>query len=97
MGSAASRGDGAAGWRGEFASWWPELQGGDRSAVSDAWSARGGLWGEPVTVRTQSGPISGVDKRLDADGGLVLRLDSGLEQVVLAGDLEPATAPPEGA
>ena len=80
-----------------FESWWPELQEGDRSAVIDAWSARGGFWGEPVTVRTPSGPISGVAQRLDADGGLVLRLDSGLEQVVLAGDLEPATAPPEGA
>ena len=80
-----------------FESWWPELQEGDRSAVIDAWSARGGFWGEPVTVRTPSGPISGVAQRLDADGGLVLRLDSGLEQVVRAGDLEPAPAPPDGA
>lgn len=80
-----------------FEPWWPQLQEGDRAAVIEAWSARAGFWGEPVTVRTPNGPVTGIAQRLDADGGLVLRLESGLEQVVLAGDLEPATGLPEDA
>lgn len=72
---------------------WPRLQEGDRAAVLDAWSEYAAFWGETVTVRTPSGPVTGVAQRLDREGGLVLRLESGTEFVALAGDLEvPADA-----
>ena len=72
---------------------WDALQEGDRAAVLAAWSEHAAFWGEPVTVRTPSGPVTGVAQRLDEDGALVLRLESGAEATVLAGDLEPgATA-----
>lgn len=73
----------------EFEPLWTELQEGDRAAVLRAWSERAAFWGEPVTVRTPAGPVGGVAQRLDADGALVLRLESGAETTVLAGDLEP--------
>jgi len=85
----------AAGFLEAFEPLWPELQEGDRAAVLGAWSSRAAYWGEPVTVRAPGGPVTGVAQRLDADGGLVLRLESGLEQVVLAGDLEPVLDLPE--
>ncbi|MEO5989048.1 MAG: biotin--[acetyl-CoA-carboxylase] ligase [Candidatus Eisenbacteria bacterium] len=85
----------AAAFLGAFEPLWPELQEGDRSAVLDAWSARAAFWGEPVTVRTPSGPVTGVAQRLDRDGGLVLRLEGGTERLVLAGDLELSPQMPE--
>ena len=57
------------------------------------WSRWCGHWGERVCVRTPAGPVQGIAQRLDADGALVLRADSGVETSVLAGDLVPA---PEG-
>lgn len=71
---------------------WTELQEGDRAAVLAAWSERAAFWGEPVTVRTPSGPVTGLAQRLDEDGGLVLRLENGAETTVVAGDLEPGAA-----
>lgn len=71
---------------------WAELQEGDRGAVRDAWSGLAAFWGEPVTVHTPSGPVTGVAQRLDEIGGLVLRLESGAEIAVLAGDLEPGAS-----
>lgn len=71
---------------------WDEAQEGDRDAVLEAWSARAAFWGGPVTVRTPTGPLTGVAQRLDADGALVLRLESGVETTVLAGDLEMGAA-----
>ncbi len=68
---------------------WDEVQEGDRTAVLAAWSAAAAFWGEPVTVRTPAGAVTGVAQRLDEAGGLVLRLESGTETTVLAGDLEP--------
>lgn len=75
---------------------WAEAQEGDRDAVLAAWSARAAFWGEPVTVRTPAGEVTGIAQRLDHDGGLVLRLESGIETTVIAGDLEPAAAGGEG-
>lgn len=72
---------------------WAELQEGDRAKVLAAWSERAAFWGEPVTVRTPAGAVAGVAQRLDGDGGLVLRLESGAETTVIAGDLEPGAAP----
>lgn len=68
---------------------WAELQEGDRAKVLDAWSERAAFWGETVTVRAPAGPVTGVATRLDRDGALVLRLESGAETTVVAGDLEP--------
>ena len=74
---------------------WPELQERDGARVLDAWCARAAFWGYTVTVRTPSGPVTGVAQRLDHEGGLVLRLESGTEFLVLAGDLEPTLESPE--
>ncbi len=68
---------------------WTQLQEGDRAALLEAWSARAAFWGEPVAVRTPAGDVHGVARRLDPDGGLVLRLESGIETTVLAGDVSP--------
>lgn len=71
---------------------WDELQEGDRSRVLEAWTAHAAFWGERVTVRTPAGPLEGIARRLEDDGALVLRLDSGAETIVRAGDLEPTGA-----
>jgi BirA family biotin operon repressor/biotin-[acetyl-CoA-carboxylase] ligase len=71
---------------------WTRLQEGDRASLLREWSARAAFWGEPVTVNAPGGPLSGVAQRLDDDGALVLRLESGIEQRVVAGDLAPANA-----
>ena len=69
-----------------------QLASGDRAGVLGAWSGRAAFWGEPVTVNAPGGAVEGVAQRLDGDGALVLRLESGVEQRVLAGDLVPAGA-----
>ncbi len=72
---------------------WNELQEGDRAGVLAEWSRWGAHWGEWVCVRTPAGPVEGIAQRLDADGGLVLRTDAGVETTVFAGDV---TGPKEG-
>lgn len=79
----------------EFEPLWAVVQEGDRAAVLAAWSERAAFWGEPVTVRTPAGPVTGVAQRLDPDGALVLRLESGVETTIVAGDLEAAAPPAE--
>jgi BirA family biotin operon repressor/biotin-[acetyl-CoA-carboxylase] ligase len=69
---------------------WNELQEGDRAAVLAAWSSLATHWGSWLRVRTPAGEVEGIAQRLDADGGLVLRLATGIETTVLAGDVEPA-------
>jgi BirA family biotin operon repressor/biotin-[acetyl-CoA-carboxylase] ligase len=69
---------------------WNELQEGDRAAVLAAWSSLATHWGSWLRVRTPAGEVEGIALRLDADGGLVLRLATGIETTVLAGDVEPA-------
>lgn len=71
---------------------WDALQEGDRAAVLAAWSAHSDMFGRPVTVRGAHGMVEGVARGLDADGGLVVRLESGVETVVVAGDVEPHAA-----
>lgn len=66
---------------------WNELQEGDRAAVLAEWSRWGAHWGQWVRVRTPAGPVEGIAQRLDIDGGLVLRLDTGTETTVIAGDV----------
>lgn len=68
---------------------WAEAQEGDRAAVLAAWSSGCDHWGRRMSVRTPSGTVEGVALRLDADGGLVLRMDGGREHTVVAGDVAP--------
>jgi BirA family biotin operon repressor/biotin-[acetyl-CoA-carboxylase] ligase len=88
-GASAAIEDVAANVLNSFEPLWAELQEGDRGVVRDAWSGLAAFWGEAVTVHTPSGAVTGVAQRLDEGGGLVLRLESGAEVTVLAGDLEP--------
>jgi BirA family biotin operon repressor/biotin-[acetyl-CoA-carboxylase] ligase len=90
-GSDATPEDAAAEFLNAFEPVWDLLRDGRRDEVLDAWSEHAAFWGEPVTVRTPSGLVTGVAQRLDREGGLVLRLESGAEVTVLAGDLEPGT------
>ena len=69
---------------------WTELEEGGSAGVLAAWSARASFWGHPVTVRAPGGDLTGLARGLDPAGGLVLRLESGAETTVLAGDLEVA-------
>jgi BirA family biotin operon repressor/biotin-[acetyl-CoA-carboxylase] ligase len=71
---------------------WTQLQEGAATALLRAWSERAGHWGEPVTVNAPDGAITGVAQRLDDDGALVLRLESGVERRIVAGDLVTADA-----
>ena len=73
---------------------WATLQEGGREPVLEAWRARASFWGRTVRVHTPAGELSGIARTLDADGGLVLRLESGTETTVLAGDLEIAPLEP---
>lgn len=88
-GSAAGLEQAAAGVLGQFETLWTEVQEGDRQTLLRGWSEAAAFWGEPVTVRAPAGDLTGVAQRLDPDGALVLRLESGAEQRVLVGDLEP--------
>jgi BirA family biotin operon repressor/biotin-[acetyl-CoA-carboxylase] ligase len=92
-GSTARLEDAAAEFLNRLEPLWALLQQGNRAAVLAEWSRWGAHWGEPVHVRTPAGAVEGIAQRLDPDGGLVLRVDTGAETVVLAGDL---VAPPEG-
>jgi BirA family biotin operon repressor/biotin-[acetyl-CoA-carboxylase] ligase len=67
---------------------WRELQEGDRGALLAEWSRWCPSWGERLRVRTPAGEIAGTALRLDPDGALVLREDSGREVAVAAGDVE---------
>lgn len=89
-GCEATREQVAAGFLNALEPLWTELQEGGRARLLEAWSRRAGPWGVAVTVRTPSGPVSGVARALSPEGGLVLRLGGGSERVVLAGDLEVA-------
>lgn len=66
---------------------WTTLQEGDRESLREAWKARAGGWGEPVTVRNAGATLRGVARDLGADGSLVLALDDGREVAVVAGDV----------
>jgi len=54
----------------------------------DAWQERARFFGRPVEARTPAGVVRGIARRLDDDGALVVRLESGAESRVVAGDLE---------
>jgi BirA family biotin operon repressor/biotin-[acetyl-CoA-carboxylase] ligase len=89
-GVATDRESVAAAFLGALETLWTELQGGGRTALLAAWSARADFWGSTVTVRAPAGALRGVARALDPDGALVLVLEDGTETVALAGDLEAA-------
>lgn len=57
------------------------------AAVAAAWHERSHMNGRRVTVAAPEGEVSGLVLGLDGDGALRLRLDSGDEHRVLAGDV----------
>ncbi|MBI3359873.1 MAG: biotin--[acetyl-CoA-carboxylase] ligase [Chloroflexi bacterium] len=65
-------------------------------SLHEAWAARLAYQGKRVTVNTSAGVTEGVDEDVDADGALILRLDSGESRRVLAGDvrLRPSSLSP---
>jgi BirA family biotin operon repressor/biotin-[acetyl-CoA-carboxylase] ligase len=91
-GSDAGLAEAAAAFLTEMEPLWAESQEGDRAAFLAAWSAQAPHWGERLRVRTPTGEVEGVALRLDADGALVLRLASGAETTVLAGDVMAGAA-----
>ncbi len=48
---------------------------------------RSGLWGRRIRIAGEGGTVFGVARDLAEDGGLVVRLDSGIERVVHSGDV----------
>ena len=90
-GSDAELADAAAGVLSALEPLWVESQEGDRAALLAAWSAQAPHWGTWLRVRTPAGEVEGIAQRLDADGALVLRLASGAETTVLAGDVVAGT------
>jgi BirA family biotin operon repressor/biotin-[acetyl-CoA-carboxylase] ligase len=64
----------------------------DDTALFAAWQAHLQLMGEPIFLRTPEGEWPGRAEGVEADGALLVRLDSGETQRVLAGDvhLRPA-------
>jgi BirA family biotin operon repressor/biotin-[acetyl-CoA-carboxylase] ligase len=57
--------------------------------VVEAWQAYFDLVGKPVAVEAGGPPLRGTVEGLDADGALLLRLDDGRLERVLAGDVRP--------
>lgn len=66
---------------------WDQLQEGSRADVLAAWTARSDMWGRTVTVPLPGGPTAAEARRLDDDGALIVRLPSGVEAAVVAGDV----------
>jgi BirA family transcriptional regulator, biotin operon repressor / biotin---[acetyl-CoA-carboxylase] ligase len=64
---------------------WNEARG--FAEVRAAWLERGGPAGEPLTVRTGSGPVSGRFAGLDEDGALVIAGADGRERRFTYGDV----------
>lgn len=79
----------AAGFLNALEPLWRELQEAGPAPLLAAWKERADLWGRSVTVRTPSGPVTGIARDLDARGALVLEGESGYV-TVLAGDVDDA-------
>lgn len=68
------------------------LQGGQFSQIFNEWASALDTIGKRVSVSEPRGVLTGQALRVDEDGALVLRLDSGEEKRVLAGDVSGAGA-----
>jgi len=65
-----------------------KLEQGEDSRLLHDWRSRAVMFGRPVTVRGGGAEVSGIARDLVDDGSLLIRLDSGAELEVRAGDLE---------
>lgn len=74
----------------ELESLYLSLQNGQFGAVYSQWVAALETVGKRVSVWEAGAPITGQALRVDHDGALVLRLDNGQEQRVIAGDIGAA-------
>jgi BirA family biotin operon repressor/biotin-[acetyl-CoA-carboxylase] ligase len=70
--------------------WYPRLE--DES-LREAWAARLAWQGQPVVVHQGEATVQGVAAGVDADGALLLRLESGEERRVVAGDVSLRLVP----
>ncbi len=61
------------------------------AAFMGEWRSACPLFGRIVRVRTRDQVVEGVFYDIEADGALVLRLDSGVHRRFLAGDVEPVS------
>jgi BirA family biotin operon repressor/biotin-[acetyl-CoA-carboxylase] ligase len=64
------------------------LEGGDTGALLDDWRRYEAVLGRTVRVRGGTAEIEGVARDVGGDGALIVRLESGAELEVRAGDLE---------
>jgi BirA family biotin operon repressor/biotin-[acetyl-CoA-carboxylase] ligase len=65
-----------------------ELETGREKQLLDYWRERAAIWGKIVRVRGGAVEVSGMARDISPDGALVVRLESGAELEVRAGDLE---------
>ena len=64
------------------------LESGPEAALIDAWRQRAVIFGRAVRVRGGGADVHGVARDVAEDGSLLVRLDSGVELAVRAGELE---------
>ena len=62
----------------------------------EKWSEHSRMWGQPVTLQLGENRFSGTAQRLDANGGLVVCLDSGEEQAFASGEVTLGSIPEPG-
>lgn len=60
----------------------------ETDALLDSWRQRAVIFGRPVRVRASGAEVHGIARDLTGDGSLVVRLDSGAELEIRAGQLD---------
>jgi BirA family biotin operon repressor/biotin-[acetyl-CoA-carboxylase] ligase len=73
---------------GELGAAYERLERAGESQLLDEWRQRAVIFGRPVRVKGGGAEIQGVARDLVDDGSLLVRLDSGVELSVRAGELE---------
>ena len=59
-----------------------------RQTLRDEWRARLVTLGPRVVIRQQAAEVTGIADDVDADGGLILRRDNGVRELITWGDIE---------